>query len=454
MSGELSRALQRAGFTAAETTRRLTLLQRAGDALRGMGGTASTALRWYHVPGRIEVLGKHTDYAGGRSLLCATEQGIALVAGARSDAVVRVVDTTLGSGLEFPLRAGLEPDPGHWSAYVMTVGRRLARDFPELDRGVNLAFAGDLPPAAGLSSSSALIVGAYLALADANRLGGAGDFGSRLAAPEQLADYLGAVESGKGFGPSAPDRGVGTQGGSEDHTAILCAQSGRLVQYGFDPVRLERAVPLPDGLRFAVAVSGVAAEKTGAARERFNELAALTAELLRLWVEAGEGSGASLIAALQSEPDGPARLCRAVETARSPLPRERLLARVAQVWTESQELVPAASEALAPGKGDLAQFGSVVERSQRGAEEGLGNQVPETTMLVRLARELGAVAASAFGAGFGGSVWALVRDAEAPPFVECWRRAYLERFPARAGQAAWLTTRPAPPAVALEWSPG
>ena len=47
---------------------------------------------WYHVPGRIEVLGKHTDYAGGRSLVCATEQGMAVETAPRADRTVRIVD--------------------------------------------------------------------------------------------------------------------------------------------------------------------------------------------------------------------------------------------------------------------------------------------------------------------------------------------------------------------------
>jgi len=46
----------------------------------------------FFVPGRIEVLGKHTDYAGGRSLLCAMERGFAVLARPRTDAVVRAVD--------------------------------------------------------------------------------------------------------------------------------------------------------------------------------------------------------------------------------------------------------------------------------------------------------------------------------------------------------------------------
>src|SRR3954469_11127256 len=62
-----------------------TLLKRAIDEL----GTRNDVRAWW-VPGRIEFLGKHTDYAGGRSLVCATERGFAVVARPRADDKVRV----------------------------------------------------------------------------------------------------------------------------------------------------------------------------------------------------------------------------------------------------------------------------------------------------------------------------------------------------------------------------
>ncbi|MEZ4558498.1 MAG: hypothetical protein R2854_19060 [Caldilineaceae bacterium] len=62
----------------------------------------------------------------------------------------------------------------------------------------------------------------------------------------------------------------------------------------------------------------------------------------------------------------------------------------------------------------------------------LGNQVPETIALAELATALGATGASAFGAGFGGSVWALVPQ-EAPTRFWPWRARYAEAFPQRAG---------------------
>ena len=124
----------------------------------------------FFVPGRIEVLGKHTDYAGGRSLLAAIERGIRIEVEPRADAIVRVTDTRSGEEATFALDPAIEPAAGHWSNYPMTVARRLARNFPAARHGADLAFASDLPPAAGMSSSSALIVATYLALAAVNQV--------------------------------------------------------------------------------------------------------------------------------------------------------------------------------------------------------------------------------------------------------------------------------------------
>jgi galactokinase len=381
------------------------------------------------VPGRIEVLGKHTDYAGGRSLVGAVDRGIRLRATARPDGRVTVTDERSGERAEFALSPDLRPPPGHWSSYPMTVARRLARDFAGPLSGADLSFSSDLPAAAGLSSSSALIVATYLGLAAVNDLAERAAGRVDLSDPEELARYLASVESGREYGPLRGDLGVGTRGGSEDHVAILCGRPGELLQYAFDPPHPERTVALPAGHLFAVASSGVRAEKAGAARERYNRAALLMEEVLRLWQEAG-GEGTSPGAVIASAPDALSRLRAVVERSESPLAApEELLRRLDHFAAEAFEIVPAAAEALAAGR--LDAFGALVDRSQALAESMLRNQVPETVHLARSARALGAPAASAFGAGFGGSVWALVEEAAAPAFLSAWRADYLRRFPER-----------------------
>jgi len=388
------------------------------------------------VPGRIEFLGKHTDYAGGRSLVCATEQGISVTARELAEPVLRISDLVSGQRAELPLRPDLEIPRGEWVAYPATVVRRFARDFGALSTGLHLGFSSDLPPDAGLSSSGALIVSVALALADANRLQERPAWRDALPDREALAGYLGAVENGRGFGTFPADGGVGTQGGSQDHTAILCSHPGKLLQYGWIPVRFEREVPFPPGYLLAVAVSGVEAAKTRKAMSLYNRLAEDAAELLRVWRAHSKRDDPTLFAALSSAADARARLAGWLEHHAR---REDLLARLKQFSEECFEIIPSVADALAHG--DLAALGGPVERSQAGAEAGLQNQVPETIHLQRSARELGAVAASAFGAGFGGSVWAMVPEPGAVEFLEDWRTGYLTAFPDHTPTARFLCTR-------------
>jgi galactokinase len=79
----------------------------------------------------------------------------------------------------------------------------------------------------------------------------------------------------------------------------------------------------------------------------------------------------------------------------------------------------------------------------------LKNQVPETVHLARRARELGATAASAFGAGFGGSVWALVTREGAEEFLRRWRDDYSRHFPQHAARARFFGTTAGPAAFAM-----
>lgn len=430
-----------AGLDPCERSSKAALFQQALDAI----GARASAVRAWWVPGRIEFLGKHTDYTGGRSLLCATQRGFAVVAAPRTDRSVLIRDARTGEEARGELRADLEV-PAGWRTYPLTVCRRVARNFPGADRGMDFAFASDLPPAAGLSSSSALVVATFLALSEANDLAARAEYRRAIAGNEALAGYLGAIENGAGFGDFAGDSGVGTQGGSQDHTAILCSRAGALVQYAFAPVRFERTVPFPAGHMLVVASSAVPAVKTGNALEQYNRAAARAAAAVRAWNVDRGGAATSLAQVIESaDADGLEAALRAYPG--SEFSFESLRDRVNQFRAEATEIVPAAGDALA--RGDLAALGALIDRSQANAERLLGNQVPETIALARAARDLGAVAASAFGAGFGGSVYALVPEGEADDFRRRLAARYLSFYPERKTDAVFFATRAGPPAAKL-----
>jgi galactokinase len=416
------------------------LLRDAYAGLATGGGRDAADARAFWVPGRVEFLGKHTDYAGGRSLLCAIERGICIVAAPRADRRLRIVDARLGESVEGAVDPDVRAAEGHWSTYPFTVARRIARDFGDPLLGADVAFTSDLPPASGMSSSSALVVATFLALADVNQLASRDAYRRAFPRPEALAGYLGAVENGYSFEQFAGDTGVGTFGGSEDHTAILCARPDALIQYSFCPVRFERHVPLPKDHELVLASCGVVAEKIGGAREAYNRLSRSTQELASRWRQLTGRDDATLGDALASSSDATERLLAMAADCDDEL-RERL----EQFVRESGELIPRSGDALL--RGDLEALSALIDRSQEGAERLLKNQIDETVWLVRDARKTGAVAASAFGAGFGGAVWALVPSAGANSFRSKWSERYAARFPSAAEKASFFVTRAGPAAA-------
>jgi len=445
----VARRLVDAGLRPEEAGAKARLFDRTLDALRAMSDSTRRETHGLFVPGRIEMLGKHTDYAGGRSLLCTVERGIVFAASPRDDAVVRIVRATDGGHESFDADPNLDVERAGWRRYAAVVVRRLARDFGSEKIGADIAFDADLPIAAGLSSSSALVVGLGLILSRLGGLESTGPWRREIATTEDLAGYLSAVENGRPFGTLGGGGGVGTRGGSEDHTSMLCCRPGSLSQYAFVPVRHERTVTLPDAWTFVVATSGVVAEKAGGALEEYNRAERVTARLLELWNARTRRGDRSLGEAAASDASARAILREIARSSRDEeLPADLLVARLDQFLDETFEIIPGVVSLFADGRVDA--IGPLVARSQHGAERGLRNQIPETVALVRSALELGAVAASAFGAGFGGSVWALVPSDVAMRFRDEWIGSYRSARPSRAEHAMAFATRPGPPVVELD----
>jgi galactokinase len=411
---DVTRALERADVSGDAREARASRFERLLDR---MAGTRSDRERWHgwFVPGRIEVLGKHTDYAGGRSLIGAADRGFHVLAAPRDDR--RLVLSDLARHKTLTLEPDLAAPAESWATYPRTVLNRLVRNFPELTRGADILFDSDLPSAAGMSSSSALMIAVLLVLARVNRLERTATWATNIGTrTEDLATYAATIENGQSFRGLLGDRGVGTEGGSEDHTAIFCSAPARLAQFSFCPTRRERSIPMPAHTVFAIGVSGVAARKTGEARDDYNRASRIAAQVLATWRAHSNRNDASLGDAVESSPDAARRIRELLAG------DEERRDRFEQFVEESTVLIPAAGDALTHG--NLDSFGAIVDRSQEMATRLLRNQVPETVALAHTARANGALAASSFGAGFGGSVWALVELADAAAFLERWKRAY------------------------------
>ncbi len=403
--------------------------------------------RWF-VPGRLEFLGKHTDYCGGRSILGAIDRGISFCAAARADSRLRILDVQSGQTTEIDLALPQGSQQRNWTLYPATVAKRLARILSEPMRGADVAFISDLPPAAGLSSSSCLIVGFYLVLAASNSLAACEQFSDVNENPLALGDFLGHVESGRAWRDHAEDTGVGTHGGSQDHTAILCSTPGRLTEFDFYESRAAGSVALPDDLTFVIAVSGVSAHKAGNAGEAYNRVSRRAKASLALWRQLSNHYVETLEEIFRAGPENRELLRSALLTHQAgEFSSESMLARIEQYHKESHIIIPAAMAAMRGA--DWPELGRLVDESQRLADTCLHNQVPQTRHLAASARKSGAIAASAFGAGFGGAVWALVEKAESGALLRRWSDSYALAFPELRDRSSFFVTTLGRPAMEM-----
>lgn len=389
------------------------------------------------VPGRIELFGKHVDYAGGPSLTCAIDEGITAELEPLSRAVLEVVDAHSGRAARVPLRRDARASSANGGAYVAAVARRLARDFAPLREGVRVRTTSTLPRSSGLSSSSAFITMLTIAVAEANALPTRSAWKRNIPTRLALAEYCGAIEMGGPFGSFPGERGVGTRGGAQDHTAILCNEADSVGAFRYLPAELVGRASFPAHWSILVAVSGVRATKTGRARDDYNRASDMARSMLDDWNKATARADISLASALRSSGDAHEHL-RYLASHADDAPWR--LARLEQFLAETARIVPGALVAISAADG--IALGRLAVESQQRAETALRNQVPETMFLARSAMAVGAHAASAFGAGFGGAVWAIADTDRSDEVRSRWSAAYAKEFPARATKAAWLRLRP------------
>jgi galactokinase len=309
----------------------------------------------------------------------------------RSDTWVRVWSEGYG---EFAFDFGQHIDPGapgSWTNYPKAAVRAVLSRWP-VRRGIEAAIVSDLPPAAGLSSSSAVLTGITIALLRSNGI-----------TPE-LSELMTVLPEGEHF--------VGTRGGGMDHAVILGAEIGSALRVQFDPFAIT-ALRIPDDWMFLVAHSLTQAEKSGAAREEYN---------------ARKAAGMRALAEL-GLPSFPAALTRyslgTLTTLAARLPDAEYRAML-HVTTEAIRVEQACN---ALQNGDFLDFGRLLVASHASLRDQLRVSNQALDGLVAAAIEAGAAGARLTGAGFGGCVIILCEMQRVNPIRERLTSTFYSRLP-------------------------
>jgi galactokinase len=318
-------------------------------------------------PGRVNLVGEHTDYNRGLCLPFAIGLGVTVAADPGDDAVVHARAADLGEEDVFPLR---DPRPASgWRAFVRgTVAELLLAGHPI--RGGVLTIEGSVPPGSGLSSSAALEVALALALL------------SHSGIPEPDRRELARL------GSRVENEWVGARTGLLDQLAALFGRAGHAIRLdmlseSITPVRLDlgdwRLVTVHSGVAHTHASSG------------YNERRAECDAACRMLG----------IASLREI--GPA------DVAALPAPLDRRTRHV----IEENERVDRAAAALE--RADLILLGRLLDEAHASLRDLYEVSVPAVEATVRRLKDDGAVGARLVGGGFGGSVLGLFPPDAEPP---------------------------------------
>ena len=343
-------------------------------------------------PGRVNLIGEHTDYNEGHVLPLAIDRTVA-VAAARSEGGVRALALDCGEEDRFPPDGVAPAAGGGWRDYVRGVAWALGEAGHRLS-GLDLALSGDVPAGAGLSSSAALEVALAAAFAAAHGL-----------AIDQRELALLAQRAENGF--------VGVQCGIMDQLAAVFGREGHALLIDCRSLEIE---PLP----LALGESGVAIVVVDSAVRRALGASAYN-ERRRECAEAAATLGVAALRDVTLE---------TLEARRAELPKT-LYRRARHVVTEEAR-VEAASRALRGG--DLEKLGRLLYESHASLRDDFEVSCPETDLLVDLAAGVeGVMGARLTGAGFGGCTVNLVREEALEAFEREVANVYRERtgLPAR-----------------------
>jgi N-acetylgalactosamine kinase len=404
-------------------------------------------------PGRVNLIGEHTDYNGLPVMPMAINRDILMAASARSDHRIHLKNMDHRfEDREYEILPQITPfAKGDWGNYskagIQTVVDYLDSQrgsFPGLPGGMNLLVSADLPASGGLSSSSALVVANALALLYLNQIE---------LQKDRLADLLAKGE-----------RYVGTEGGGMDQAASLLGKKGCALKIDFFPLRV-KPVPLASECTVIIVNSLIKADKTQATMEDYNrrprECRLIIALLNAALREAhGEHHNITRLAeyqhlrlppqqkqvivdqVLSGSPFGLNELSqklgksiRAIEAEFLTLKDGRILSqprvgfplreRYRHVISEAARVEAAA---LALEQRQVSRVGELMYESHRSCAEDFEISCPELDQLVEISRQADALGARLTGAGFGGCIVALVENSRAGDFIEAIRREYFFNY--------------------------
>ncbi len=343
----------------------------------------------FSAPGRVNLIGEHTDYAGGFVMPAAIDFATVAAIAPRSDRTLSIYSVNFDERVDHSLDSMPDHGSHHWSDYPLGV-LHVLRDKGFATPGFSLSINGDVPIGAGLSSSASIEVATLLALLSLN--------GTELPKPEMAK-----------LAQSAENEYVGANTGIMDQFVACCGERDHALLLDCRSLAYKLA-PIPASLNLLICNTMVKHSHAGGEyNTRRAEVEQATATLRAHRPE---------IALLRDAT--PADL----EQWGREMPLN-VLKRARHIITDS---LRAEAAAAALERGDLRELGKLMAEAHASYRDDFEASCPEADLMVELAnRQPGLVGARLTGGGFGGCTVNLVEEQHAAAFMEAVGSAYQEQ---------------------------
>ncbi len=414
----------------------------------------SSKLAFFHAPGRINIIGEHTDYNGLPVLPIAIDRDIVAVISKRNDNRIVLANTSSSfNKINFTLAPNLpHAEKGSWENYVKAACQTVI-NYTGTHKlfGFNAVIDSTIPIAAGLSSSAALTVLITKILVELNKI--------------RIDSLILAQKVAEG------ERYVGTATGGMDQTISLLGKPGHALKINFLPKLNVEPVKLPKNYSFVVSNSLVHAEKSGAVQQHYNRrviecrlVCALIEQYLNIngyklklnllgdlkkcltkgttKFKTGKLKDRDIFdlinLVLKKESYKLTDIAEILEITTNVLTKKYLILPNENVFIEPEDgfkLKPRCLHVLKEWirletavrlmkKNDVKKLGKLLLESHNSLAESYEVSCPELNKLVKIALDSGAVGVRLTGAGFGGCVISLVKNTKVGSFIAKVKKEY------------------------------
>jgi galactokinase len=344
-------------------------------------GEDKNQIHAYFAPGRVNLIGEHTDYNGGYVFPCALSFGTYLLARKNGDDVVRFATTNFDHRDEISLNDTFEKKGNAWVNYPLGVINELRKQAMEIE-GLDLLFSGDIPNGAGLSSSASIEMVTGTAMNDL--------FGFKI-------EKMDLVK----IGQKAENNFVGVNCGIMDQFASGMGAENHALFLNCETLEYKKVPLVLDGIKIVITNTNL---RRGLADSKYNERRSQCEKAVEE------------ISKVQSIPNLSRLSLEEFNQLSENITDDVVKRRAHHVISENDRTLRAIK---ALNEGDIQEFGRLMNGSHDSLRDDYEVTGKELDTLVEEARKVdGTIGSRMTGAGFGGCTVSLVKEEAIDDFIE------------------------------------